>query len=422
MFTLSGGHVFPLYDGAVKADPPLRLVDVRHEQTAVFAAEATARLTRAPGLAVVTAGPGVTNSVSAVTSAWFNGAPLVVLGGRAPDYLWGKGALQEMDHVPLLAPVTKRAWTEHDTPRVAASVDEAFRLATTPHRGPVFFDFPLEAIYGEGEAELPDGALSVPAQPDPADVARIAALLATARRPVLVLGSDVWLGGADVAARPCAEALRLPVIANGQARGVLPGGHSLLVSRARSLAFAEADLVIVAGVPLDFRLRYGSFGPKESPASVVHVADSPGGIATHCPLAASASGDLSLFFTALTDEAGARPAGDMEWLARLRGAARAAAGRGRPAAGERRRRRSTRCASTASCCASSTTTRWSSATAATSSPSRAASSSRRCRAGGSTRVPTAAWAPASATRSRPGSRTRRPRWCCCSATARLGCR
>ena len=129
LFTLSGGHVFPLYDGAVKADPPVRLVDVRHEQTAVFAAEATARLTRTPGLAAVTAGPGVTNSISAVTGAWFNGAPLVVLGGRAPDYLWGKGALQEMDHVPLLAPVTKRAWTEHAVAGVAASVDEAFRLA-----------------------------------------------------------------------------------------------------------------------------------------------------------------------------------------------------------------------------------------------------------------------------------------------------
>ena len=157
MFTLSGGHVFPLYDAAVKADPPLRLVDVRHEQTAVFAAEATARLTRAPGLAVVTAGPGVTNSVSAVTTAWFNGAPLVLLGGRAPDYLWGKGALQEMDHVPLLAPVTKRAWTEHDKLSVAASVDEAFRLALTPHRGPVFCDFPLETIYDQAEVELPDG-------------------------------------------------------------------------------------------------------------------------------------------------------------------------------------------------------------------------------------------------------------------------
>jgi acetolactate synthase I/II/III large subunit len=324
MFTLSGGHVFPLYDGAVKADPPLRLVDVRHEQTAVFAAEGLARLTRLPGLAAVTAGPGITNSVSAVTSAYFNGAPLVVLGGRAPDYLWGQGALQELDHVPLLAPVTKRAWTEHATDRVAASVSEAFGLAVTPHRGPVFCDFPLEAIYGEANVAQPDLALEPPVAPDPADVARIAERLLQARRPVLVLGSDVWAGGAESAARLAAEALRLPVIANGQARGILPGGHSLLVTRARSLAFAQADLVIVAGVPLDFRLRYGKFGPQEAPAQVVHVADSPGGLATHVPLAASASGDLSAFFTALADACGGQPAGDMEWLARLRGTARSA--------------------------------------------------------------------------------------------------
>jgi len=323
MFTLSGGHVFPLYDAAVKADPPVRLVDVRHEQTAVFAAEATARLTRTPGLAVVTAGPGVTNSVSAVTTAWFNGAPLVLLGGRAPDYLWGRGALQEMNHVPLLAPVTKRAWTEHDKARVAASVDEAFRIALTPHRGPVFCDFPLETIYDQAEADLPPAGMSPAAPPpDPSDVSRIAALLGAARRPVLVLGSDVWLGGADQAAREFAEALRQPVITNGQARGILPGGHELLVSRARSLAFAEADLVIVAGVPLDFRLRYGSFGPKDTPARVVHVADTPGGIATHCPLAASAAGDLAAFFSSLADEA--RPAADADWLARLQAAASAA--------------------------------------------------------------------------------------------------
>jgi acetolactate synthase I/II/III large subunit len=156
LFTLSGGHVFPVYDAATKAEPPMRMVDVRHEQTAVFAAEATARLTRSPGLAVVTAGPGVTNSVSAVTTAWLNGAPVVVLAGRAPDYRWGQGSLQEIDHPPLLAPVTKRAWTEHEAAKVAASVDEAFRVATSPHRGPVFLDFSLEAIYGQAEEELPD--------------------------------------------------------------------------------------------------------------------------------------------------------------------------------------------------------------------------------------------------------------------------
>jgi acetolactate synthase I/II/III large subunit len=307
MFTLSGGHVFPLYDGAVKADPPMRLVDVRHEQTAVFAAEATARLTRSPGFAVVTAGPGVTNAVSAITTAHFNGSPVVVLGGRAPDYRWGAGGLQEIDHPPLLAPVTKRAWTEHQAAGVGTAVDEAFRLATTPHQGPVFLDVALEALFGDGGPLLPGpqragtAAPAGPVPPDPGDVAEIARLIAGASRPVLVLGSDVWLGGAEAAAQAAASALRLPVIANGQGRGVLPAGHDLLVTRARSVAFAEADLVVVAGAPLDFRLGYGEFGGRDGrpPASVVHVGDSPDQIATHVTLAASAAGDLSGFFTAL---------------------------------------------------------------------------------------------------------------------------
>jgi acetolactate synthase-1/2/3 large subunit len=332
LFTLSGGHVFPLYDAAVKADPPLRLVDVRHEQTAVFAAEATARLTRKPGLAAVTAGPGVTNSVSAVTTAWFNGAPVVLLAGRAPDYRWGAGSLQEVDHPPLLAPVTKRAWTEHETAKVAASVDEAFRLALSPHRGPVFLDMSLEAIYGEAEADIaPDLAsagLAPDLAPDEGDVSQIAALLRTARRPVLILGSDVWLGGAEDAARRAAQELHLPVIANGQARGVLPAGHDLLVTRARSVALRTADLVIVVGTPLDFRLGYGSFGPQDAPAQVVHVADTPGGIATHVQLAASAAGDLTAFFTHLAAQAAGHPAAgsgaDPEWVPQLAAAVRAA--------------------------------------------------------------------------------------------------
>src|SRR5580700_6954789 len=165
MFTLSGGHVFPLYDGAVKADPPMRIVDVRHEQTAVFAAEATARLTRIPGLAVVTAGPGVTNGISAVTTAHFNGTPLVVLAGRAPDYRWGSGSLQEIDHPALLAPVTKRAWTVHAADQVGPAVDEAFRLAAARHRGPVFLDVSLEAFFSPAT----DGGLRRPAGERPPD-------------------------------------------------------------------------------------------------------------------------------------------------------------------------------------------------------------------------------------------------------------
>ncbi len=164
---------------------------------------------------------------------------------------------------------------------------------------------------------------------------RIAGLLAAAERPVLILGSDVWLGGAETEARLAAERLRLPVIANGQGRGILPAGHELLVTRARSTALREADLVMVAGAPLDFRLGYGEFGGKDggAPAQVVHVMDAADQIATHRPLAASAAGDLAAFFAGLgasgpaeTGQAGGgtgvgRPG---DWLARLQAAVAAA--------------------------------------------------------------------------------------------------
>jgi thiamine pyrophosphate-dependent acetolactate synthase large subunit-like protein len=337
IFTLSGGHVFPVYDGAVKADPPMPILDVRHEQTAVFAAEATARLTRTPGFAVLTAGPGVTNGISAITTAYFNGSSVVVLGGRAPDYRWGSGSLQEFDHPALLAPITKRAWTEHSPAAVGRSVGEAFRLAAARHRGPVFLDVSLEALFGTPEPGQAEPGQAGPGQaepgqddaPDPGSVARIAELLARASRPVLVLGSDAWLDGAEQAARLAAEELQLPVVANGQGRGILPAGHELLITRARSLAFGEADLVIVVGTPLDFRLGYGEYGGRDgaAPAQVVHVADAPGQLAGHRPLAASAAGALSVFFTELTDQAqrsGLTRTWTKDWLPRLAEACRSA--------------------------------------------------------------------------------------------------
>ncbi len=134
LFTLSGGHVFPLYDAAVKQD--VRIVDVRHEQTATFAAEGMAKLTRRPGVAVLTAGPGVTNGISAVTTAHFNGSPLVVLGGRAPQARWGAGSLQEFDHVPVLAPITKMATTITDPNRIVEEIVGLAELADAPTGGP----------------------------------------------------------------------------------------------------------------------------------------------------------------------------------------------------------------------------------------------------------------------------------------------
>jgi acetolactate synthase-1/2/3 large subunit len=334
MFTLSGGHVFPLYDGAVNSDPPLRIVDVRHEQTAVFAAEATARLLRRPGLAVLTAGPGVTNGVSAITTAHFNGSPVLVLGGRAPTLRWGAGSLQELDHPPLVATVTKHAGTVGDAAAIPAEVDRALRLATQPHRGPVFLDVPAELLFSQATADLPDLSPVAGRHPDPDALAGVARLLAAAERPVLVLGSDVWADRAEEAARRAAEALALPVVANGQGRGVIPPGpDSPLVTRARSVAFGAADLVLVAGAPLDFRLGYGSFGGAHGapPAKVVHLADAPDRLAGHVSLAGGVAGDLRLVLDGLVEAvaaAGRRPATG-PWLRRLREQAAATAGRDR---------------------------------------------------------------------------------------------
>jgi acetolactate synthase-1/2/3 large subunit len=326
MFTLSGAHVFPLYDAAVKGPDPMRLVDVRHEATAVFAAEGLARLTRRPGLAVLTAGPGVTNGVSAVTSAYFTGSPLLVLGGRAPANRWGQGSLQELDHPRLFTTITKHAATIETADAVGREVDAALRLATSAHRGPVFLDIAFDVIYAHATAPAPSPPVPAPLEPDEADLRAVAVALSQAVRPVFVVSSDVWMDGAEQTVRTVVEELGVPVITTGQGRGVLPRGHPLLITRARSAAFNAADLVVVAGGPLDFRLGYGRFGGRDgaAPAAVVHLADSPGQVATHVELAASAAGDLSRVFAGIVAAMPGRPDWS-EWTASMRAAADEAA-------------------------------------------------------------------------------------------------
>ena len=328
MFTLSGAHIFPLYDGAVQSDPPVRLLDVRHEQTAVFAAEAMGKLTRRPGLAALTAGPGVTNGVSAITQAHQSGSPLVVLGGRAASYSWGRGALQEFDHPPLLSAITKDATTVHSVEKIAPAVDEAFRLAAAPHRGPVFLDLPVDELFNETEGEPVTASTTAPAPPDGSDVAAIARLLAAAERPLLVLGSDVWSDRAEHAARRFVTDLGLPTLTNGMGRGIIPAGDDLLVGRARRRAVGTCDLAIVIGTPLDFRLQYGAFGgDRGAPeAHVVHVGDSAAQVSGHAELAASASGDLTSFFDAL--QAQLERDGHPSWSSWAQGLAEEAAARG----------------------------------------------------------------------------------------------
>ena len=319
MFTLNGGHVWPLYDAAVKQD--VRIVDVRHEQTATFAAEAWAKLTRKPGLAVLTAGPGVTNGVSAITTAYFNGTPLVVLGGRAPQSRWGSGSLQELDHVPIVASITKSARTVASPDETAKEIQHAVTTAMTPHRGPVFVDFPMDVIFNS--AASPEGNGTVPrgVAPDPEDVERAAALIAAAERPAIIVGSDLYWDGAWPALARFVETMRVPCWFNGLGRGCLPADHELAFTRTRGLLKTDADLVVIIGTALDFRLGFGRFGS----AQVVHICDAPESRAAHVVTAASPAGDLTAILDGMASWSGADRADHEPWIERVRDAENAAA-------------------------------------------------------------------------------------------------
>lgn len=334
VFTLSGAHIFPVYDAAVggkagveaagdaraaERQGPLRLIDTRHEQTAVFAAEGVGKLTRTPGFAAVTAGPGVTNAVSAITSAWFNGSPMVVLGGRSPDSRWGSGALQELDQPPILASVTKDAWTTHDVNRIREDGDRAFALAASAHQGPVFWDIPIDVIFAPAprEPRLP-AAVNRGIEPDPDAIAAAQALIAESRHPVLILSSGAWMADAVEQAQHLVAERNLPVIANGMGRGVVPPNDPHLVTRARSAAFKGADLVIVVGTPLDFRLGFGLFG--DPPAKVIHVIDAETERSSAATVACTIVGDLRSSLAALAHG----PAADEVWVSSLRDIAQVA--------------------------------------------------------------------------------------------------
>ncbi|MFL5818786.1 MAG: acetolactate synthase [Conexibacter sp.] len=274
LFTLSGGHIFPIYDGC--REEGVDIVDVRHEQAAAFAAEGWAKVTRTPGVAAVTAGPGVTNALSAMGSAQSNNSPVLVLGGRAPALRWGRGSLQEIDHVPFVRPLTKLAATPDSTAEIPGMVDEALRAAMTPHSGPTFLDFPMDHVFSEAEEPASGAALLEPhlgAGADGDAIERAGRLLGEAERPVVMAGTNLYWGHGEVALRALAEELGVPVFLNGLARGCVPADHDLFFSRARGAALTNADVALVIGVPMDFRLGFGeSFGP-ETEIVVLDVAE-----------------------------------------------------------------------------------------------------------------------------------------------------
>ncbi len=314
MFTLSGGHLFSIYDGC--RSEGIRLIDTRHEQTAAFAAEGWSKVTRIPGVVALTAGPGVTNGMSAMAAAGQNQSPLVVLGGRAPALRWGMGSLQEIDHVPFVTPLARYAATAQSAAVVGDRVDDALRAAVGVPSGVAFVDFPMDHVFGEAVDHGRPGALTeLPATPqaDPDLLDRAVALLSAAERPVIMAGTNVWWGHAEHELLHLAERLRIPVLANGMARGIVGADRDLAFSRARSAALSQADVALVIGVPMDFRLGFGGvFGAQTR----LIAADRCEPDREHPrAVAAGLYGDLPATLTAL---ASAVPNDHEEWIGELR--------------------------------------------------------------------------------------------------------
>ena len=265
LFTLSGGHLFSIYDGC--KEEGIEIVDVRHEQSAAFAAEGFAKATRGVGVAALTAGPGVTNGVSAIAGAQANRSPVCVLGGRAPEMRWGSGSLQEIDHLPFVDAAGQVGrdgqgarpdrGANRRGPRPGARRRRRARPSST---------IPLDVVFSEAEADdppAPAGAGRPPAE----GVEEAAALLAAAERPVVMAGTGLYWSRGEDELRALAEALGIPVFLNGLGRGCLPADHELCFSRARGAGLKDADVALVIGVPLDFRLGFGSSFGEETKMS-----------------------------------------------------------------------------------------------------------------------------------------------------------
>ena len=271
LFTLNGGHIWPILVGA--QEHGIRIVDVRHEQSAAFAAEGWSKVTRDCGVAAVTAGPGVTNSMSALAQAQSNDSPMLLLGGRAPHARWGMGSLQEMDHVAVVRSVVKHAQTLDSADEAYRWTAEAMRTALSRRTGPAFMDVPIDVLFAA--ADLPEATehLTRDAGPpaDPDLLAEASRALREADRPVIVAGGGVWWAGAEGELRQLVESAGIPLIVNGMARGMLPPEHPLYFSRARSRALREADLVLVLGARLDFRLNFGQPPVFGDDTRIIHV-------------------------------------------------------------------------------------------------------------------------------------------------------
>jgi acetolactate synthase-1/2/3 large subunit len=355
LFTLCGGHISPILVGAKKIG--IRVVDVRHEVDAVFAADAVFRLTGVPGVAAVTAGPGVTNTITAVKNAQLAQSAVVVLGGATATLLEGRGALQDIDQMSLFAPHVKWSATAKAVRELVPLLEEAFEQSRSGVPGPVFLECPVDLLYdaelvrswygaagkgggiagagmrlylGRHVRKLFAGADRVqssapkpvkPLAPEKGDVGKAADHLLKAKRPVLVLGSQVTLDTAGVPELARAvEALGAPVYLAGAARGLLGAGHAVQLRHKRREALREADLVVLAGIPADFRLDYGRHINRK--AGLIAVNREEGALRKNRKPDLAVHADPALFLRALSERLAAKPGKTTErwkdWLESLR--------------------------------------------------------------------------------------------------------
>ncbi len=316
IFTLCGGHIAPIYDGCL--DEGIRVIDTRHEQAAGHAADAYARLTRGIGVAVVTAGPGVTDAVTAVANAYYASSPLLLIGGAAPLNQQGRGALQEMEQVALLRPITKWSVAIHETARIPELLTQAVRIALSGRPGPVFVEIPFDVLFNlveDEDVKFPTNyRTTARVYGDPQAVAAAAELLAAAERPAVLAGTQVYWDEAGPALRTLIERLDLPVFTNGMGRGVLPMDHPNCLQLSRGTALRGADVILAIGTPMDFRLHYGEFGEE---TKLIQVDIDPTEIgrnrAVDVGIIGSASAVLEQLNDALPDKSYA------DWLTRLGG-------------------------------------------------------------------------------------------------------
>jgi acetolactate synthase I/II/III large subunit len=261
IFTLCGGHIIDIYDGCI--DEGIRIIDVRHEQVAAHAADGYARQTGRLGCVVTTAGPGCTNAVTGIATAFRSESPVLHIGGQGALTQHKMGSLQDLPHVDMMTPITKFAATVPSTERVADMVSMAAREAFSGAPGPVYLEIPRDVLDREvdvAKAIVPRPGhyrASTRSLADPLDIEKLADILLDSERPAILYGQQVWAARGHEEAIALLRGLDIPGYFNGGSRGLLPPGDPHHFDRTRSQAFSDADVIVIVGTPFDFRMGYG---------------------------------------------------------------------------------------------------------------------------------------------------------------------